>query len=63
MVAFQFLSVVTHGVHDTMAYKVHRVMKGRRERGEIEALDSEQEEARKQKARDLWQRNYRMEGL
>ena len=46
-----------------MAYKVHRVLKGRRERGDVEALDPEQEEARKQKARTLWQQQYRMEGL
>ena len=46
-----------------MAFKVHRVLKGRRDRGEIEALSPEHEEARKQKARDLWQKNYRMEGL
>lgn len=63
MVAFQFLSVVGYGIHGSMAYKVHRVLKGRRERGEVEALDPEQEEARKQKARDLWQKSYRMEGL
>ena len=63
MVAFQFFSVVGYGIHGSMAYKVHRVLKGRRERGEIETLDPEQEEARKQKARDLWQKNYRMEGL
>lgn len=63
MVAFQFLSVAAYGTHGSMAYKVHRVLKGRRERGEVEALDPEQEEARKQKARDLWQQNYRMEGL
>ena len=60
---FQFLSVVAYGVHGSMAYKVRRVLKGREKRGEIEALDPEQEEARKQKARDLWQKNYRMEGL
>lgn len=63
MVAFQFLSVVGYGIHGSMAYKVHRVLKGRRDRGEVEVLDMEQEEARKQKARDLWQKNYRMEGL
>ena len=63
MVVFQFLSVVAYGLHGSMAYKVHRVLKGRRQRGEVEALDPEQEEARKQKARDLWNRSYRMEGL
>ncbi|KAL9064043.1 MAG: hypothetical protein Q9161_009126 [Pseudevernia consocians] len=63
MVAFQFLSVVGYGIHGGMAYKVHRVLKGRRDRGEVEALDPEQEEARKQKARVLWERSYRMEGL
>ena len=63
MVAFQFLSVVAYGLHGAMAWKVQRVLRGRRERGEVEALDPEQEEARKQKARDLWQKNYRMEGL
>lgn len=63
MVAFQILSVVAYAIHGSMAYKVHRVLKGRRDRGEVEALDPEQEEARKQKARDLWTRNYQMEGL
>ena len=63
MVAFEFLSVIAYGIHGSMAYTVHRVLKGRRDRGEVEAPNPEQEEARKQKARDLWQRNYRMEGL
>lgn len=63
MVAFEVLSVIAYGIHASMAYKVHRVLKVRRERGEVEVLDPEQEEARKQKARDLWQKNYRMEGL
>ncbi|KAM0796820.1 hypothetical protein BDR22DRAFT_824909 [Usnea florida] len=63
MVVFQFLSVVTYGIHGGMAYKVHRVLKGRRERGDVEVVDPEQEEARKQKARALWQQQYRMEGL
>ena len=63
MVAFEFLSVLAYGLHAGMAWTVLRVLRGRRERGEIEVLDPEQEEARRQKARDLWQMNYRMEGL
>lgn len=31
--------------------------------GEVEAVDPDEEEARRQKARDLWAQNYRMEGL
>lgn len=46
-----------------MAWKVASVLRGRKERGEMEAVDPDEEEARRQKARDLWQRNYRMEGL
>ena len=63
MIVFQFFSVVAYGIHGGMAYKVHRVLKGRRERGDVEVVDPEQEEARKQKARALWQQQYRMEGL
>ncbi len=63
MVAFEFLSVVAYGIHGGMAWKVQRVLRGRRERGEVEAVDPEAEEARKRKARELWERNYRMEGL
>ena len=63
MIVFQFFSIVAYGIHGGMAYKVHRVLKGRRERGDVEVVDPEQEEARKQKARTLWQQQYRMEGL
>lgn len=63
MAAFELLSVVAYAVHAAMAWKVARVLRGRKERGEMEAVDPDEEEARRQKARDLWQRNYRMEGL
>ena len=63
MLAFQWLSIVAYGTHFCMAWKVHRVVKGRRDRGEIEAVDPDEEEARRQKARDLWNQQYRMEGL
>jgi hypothetical protein len=63
MLAFQWCSIVAYWIHGAMAWKVHRVLKGRKERGEVEAVDPDEEEARKQRARDLWTQNYRMEGL
>lgn len=63
MLVFQFLSLVGYTVHGIMAWKVHRVLKWRRQTGEEEAIDPDAEEARRVKARELWARNYRMEGL
>lgn len=63
MLAFQFFSIAGYVLHGVMAWKVHRVQKGRRERGEVEAVDPDEEESRRQKARELWAKNYRMEGL
>ena len=63
MLAFQWLSVVAYAIHGSMAWKVHRVLEGRKARGEIEPVDPDEEEGRRQKARELWARNYRMEGL
>ena len=63
MVVFQFFSVVAYGIHGGMAWKVYSVLKGRKERGEIEAVEPDEEAARRQKARDLWKNQYRMEGL
>lgn len=63
MVVFQFLSVVGYAIHGAMAWKVHRVIRGREERGEIEAVDPDEEAATRQRARELWHKQYRMEGL
>lgn len=63
MLVFQFFSIVAYAIHGTMAWKVHHVLKGRKDRGEIEAVDPDEEEATRQKARDLWNRMYRIEGL
>lgn len=63
MLVFQWFSVAAYGIHGAMAWKVHRVLEGRKARGEVEAVDPDEEEARRQKARDLWAQNYRMEGL
>ena len=63
MVVFQFFSVVGYAVHGAMAWKVGRVLKAKRESGEVEVVDPDEEESRRQRARDLWKQNYRMEGL
>ena len=63
MLVFQVFSVVGYAVHGTMAWKVHRVLRMRKESGEVEMVNPDEEEARKAKARELWQKNYRMEGL
>ncbi len=63
MLAFQFFSIAGYALHGAMAWKVHRVLRLRKERGEVEAVDPDEEEKRRQKARDLWTQNYRMTGL
>lgn len=63
MLAFQFFSIAGYLLHGLMAWKVYRVVKGRKERGEVEAVDPDEEERRRQKARVLWAHNYRMTGL
>lgn len=63
MVVFEFFSVVAYGIHGIMAWKVHSVIQGRKDRGEVEAVDPDEEAATRQKARDLWHRQYHMEGL
>lgn len=63
MVAFQFLSFLGYVVHGTMAWKVYSVEKGKKDRGEVEAVDPDEEEKRRVLARELWAKNYRMEGL
>ena len=63
MAVFQLFSVVGYIVHGVMAAKVRSVQRARRARGEVEAVDPDEEERRKQRARELWARNYRMEGL
>ena len=60
---FQFFSVAGYAVHGTMAWKVGSVLKAKRESGEVELVDPDEEERRRQRARDLWKQNYRMEGL
>lgn len=63
MVVFQFFSVMGYMVHGVMAWKVYSVLKKKKQSGEVEMVDPDEEEARKAKARELWQKNYRMEGL
>ncbi|KAL6719669.1 hypothetical protein ACLMJK_001590 [Lecanora helva] len=63
MVVFQFFSVVGYTVHGVMAWKVHKVLKRRKESGEVEMVNPDEEEARKAKARELWKKNYNREGL
>lgn len=63
MLAFQILSIAGYALHGAMAWKVHRVLRLRKERGEIEAVDPDEEEKRRQRARELWTKNYRLEGL
>ena len=60
---FEFFSVAAYALHCAMAWKVHRVLQERKARGEVEVVDPEEEERRRQKARELWQRNYEMQGL
>lgn len=63
MLAFQVFSIVGYALHGAMAWKVHRVLRQRKESGEEEAVDPDEEEKRRQRARELWTKNYRMEGL
>ena len=63
MVVFQFFSVVAYAVHGAMAWKVRSVLKAKMESGEVDVVDPDEEERRRQRARDLWKQNYRMEGL
>lgn len=50
-------------MHGAMAWKVRSVLKAKMESGEVEPVDPDEEERRRQRARDLWKQNYRMEGL
>ena len=63
MMVFQWFSIAGYTVHGVMAWKVRSVQRGMKERGEEMPVDPDEEEARRVKARELWQRNYRMEGL
>ena len=63
MVVFQFFSIVGYTIHGVMAWKVHRVLKARKRTGIEEPVDPDEEEARRAKARERWQKSYRMDGL
>lgn len=63
MLAFQVSSIAGYTLHGAMAWKVHRVLKSRKERGEVEAVDPDEEAKRRQRARELWTKNYEMQGL
>ncbi len=63
MMVFEWFSIMGYTVHGVMAWKVQSVLKGRKERGEEEQVDPDEEEARRAKARELWKHNYRMAGL
>ena len=60
---FQWFSIVGYAVHGAMAWKVRSVARGMRDRGEVEAVDPDEEEAKRVRARELWNKQYRMEGL
>jgi len=46
-----------------MALKVHRVEKWKKDQGMVEAVDPDEEERRKAKARELWIQMTNREGL
>lgn len=54
MVTRSSLSALRHAIHLAMAVKVHWLEKWKRSQGAIEAVDPEEEESRKAKARELW---------
>jgi len=63
MVACSLLSALGYAVHLAMAIKVHRVEKWKKDQGMVEAVDPEEEERRKAKARALWIQMTNREGL
>lgn len=57
------MSAVGYAVHLAMAIKVHRVEKWKKDQGMVEAVDPDEEERRKAKARELWIQMTNREGL
>ena len=63
MVACSLLSGVGYWLHLAMAIKVYRVEKWKKDQGIVEAVDPDEEERRKAKARELWIKMTNREGL
>ena len=63
MVTFSLFSALGYGLHLAMAVKVYRVEKWKKAQGIVEAVDPEEEERRKAKARELWIKMANREGL
>lgn len=63
LVTCELISAVGYGIHFAMAYRVRSVEMQRKRDGIVDAVDPAVEEARKQKARDLWVKMTKMEGL
>lgn len=63
MVTTSLLSAALYACHAGMAVYVKKVIKRKKEAGIEEAVDPAQEEARAQKARDLWVKATSQQGL
>lgn len=63
MVFFSFVSAVGYALHAGMAWMVRRRLAWKEREGVLEIVDPDEEEARKAKARELWIRMTRVEGL
>lgn len=63
MVATSLLSAVLYACHAGMAVYVRKTIQRNKESGIVEAVDPAQEEARAQKARDLWVKMTSQQGL
>lgn len=63
MVAASLLSAVLYACHAGMAVYVRMFIKWKKESGHVEAVDPAREEARAQKARDLWTKMTSQQGL
>lgn len=57
------LSAVLYACHAGMAAYVRKVIKRKKDAGIVEAIDPAQEEARAQRARELWVKMTSREGL
>ena len=63
MITFSLLSAIGYAIHLAMAIKVYKVEKWKQAQGIVEAVDPEEEERRKAKARELWIKMTNREGL
>ena len=63
MVVCSIFSAIGYAVHLAMALKVQKVEKWKKDSGIVEAVDPEEEEARRAKARELWIKMTNREGL